>query len=245
MTHEERVGLAREIAGQILNEHGEAIVAIAIYGSVAKNEDAEHSDLEMWAVKASGSNPSPQRLFIQEGTFVDLSFIFEERILRMAGEVDEEWPITAASWRSYMPLYDRNDFFKRLAQSASDLNEEDFSNAMRTAMLWTYETIGKLKNAAARNDMYGVMNMGRHLVWNAAMMLGLANRRWYPSQRGLYQMSKTMEKQPKDYPRLLDVAGGFITADTGQVYEASLELWNNLQEFARGLGVEWEDGQAV
>jgi hypothetical protein len=48
---------------------------------------------------------------------------------------------------------------------------------------------------------------------------------------------------PERYTDLLGDAGGFTTADRGRVYVAATALWDSLQVFVRGLGVEWEDGE--
>jgi hypothetical protein len=72
------------------------------------------------------------------------------------------------------------------------------------------------------------------------MAIGLINRRYYKGGRGLYQLSKQMPKQPRDYPRLLDLAGGFSTVDADAVYNAGMELWASLCELVRNEGIIWE-----
>jgi predicted nucleotidyltransferase len=47
MTHEDRLAVARDLAGRILEKYGDAVLGVAIYGSVARNADTQHSDLEM------------------------------------------------------------------------------------------------------------------------------------------------------------------------------------------------------
>jgi len=48
MNYDERIEIAREITDQIVSRYGPDIIGVAVYGSVAKDEDAEHSDLELW-----------------------------------------------------------------------------------------------------------------------------------------------------------------------------------------------------
>jgi kanamycin nucleotidyltransferase len=105
------------------------------------------------------------------------------------------------------------------------------------------ETMGKLRNAHEQGDGYGVLAGGRLLATSAAMLLGLLNRQYYPSARGLYELSKAMPIRPDNYYTLLDRAGGFTTHDPGEVHSASLELWEGLQGLARARGVEWETGE--
>jgi kanamycin nucleotidyltransferase len=240
VAHEERVEIANEIAAAILREHGEAIVAIAIYGSVAKNEDGEHSDLEMW-VATHPDFPRRELLYVYRGIPVEVSYSPADKFLEAAGRVSPEWAIEADAYNSYVVLHDRGNFVERLKAAASDLPEAGFSEAIRTRMVMTYETAGKLKNAWARGDSYGVTAHEQRLAWSTAMLLGLINRRYYPSGRGFYQLSRQMERKPKDYDRLLDLAGGFTPAGREDTYRAALELWDNLQELLGDLGIEWRE----
>jgi hypothetical protein len=48
-----------------------------------------------------------------------------------------------------------------------------------------------------------------------------------------------MPIKPRNYDRLLDVAGGFVTCDPAQCYQAALELWEALQPIAREQGAKW------
>ena len=111
-------------------------------------------------------------------------------------------------------------------------------------MCWLNEGAGKLRNAWARGAYYDLLSgASRYFVWNVALVIGLANRAYYPSGRGLYERSKQMALLPERYGELLDLAGGFAMADPGIVYGAALELWDSVQAFVRGLGVEWVEAE--
>jgi hypothetical protein len=111
---------------------------------------------------------------------------------------------------------------------------------MTVIMARTNETWNKMRNAHESGDRYRLMVEARWLALQTAIMIGLTNGRYYKGGRGLYQMSREMPKQPKDYALLLDRAGGFTTTDGDAVYAAASELWVNLCEFARTEGVEWD-----
>ncbi len=238
------MAVANQLAQEILKRYGGSVVAMAVYGSTAKNEDGEHSDLEMW-VATTEDLPVKEDMFIYSGVLVDLSRCPAKEALDEARRVTPFWPVEADGFRSYLVLYERGDFIDKLREATSNLKDEDFRAAIQKLMLSTYERVGKLKNAWQRDDVYGVLHMGRGIAYSAAMLIGLANRRCYSSFRGMYQLSKQMERKPKEYDRLVDVAGGFVTADKERVYRAALELWENMQEFARELGIRWVDEKLV
>lgn len=238
MTHEERLQVARELAQKILDKHGHRVTAIAVYGSTAKGEDVAHSDLDLWV--ATSEPVEDVRFFIYKGLPVSINWDTEEGRLEAAGHVTPAWPLDADELRSYLVLRERGDFIERLNRAADMVREEDYSRAMQALMPRIHETANKVRSAWERRDKYGVLSEGRALCLRTAVMLGLINRRYYPGGRGIYVLSKQMQKQPKDYPRLLDLAGGFTTVEPEQVYSACIELWENLAQLVSGQGIEWD-----
>ncbi len=238
MIHDQRVAIAQEIAGQILNRYGRDIVGIAVYGSVAKGEDAEHSDVELW-IATTDQVASRDVLCIYQGVSVELYYGVAQEFLADAQHVDPYWPLRADMRRSLLVLYERDNFFDKLRQAAAALPEEEFHEALRVQMLRLRELVGKLRNAQAQQDRYGVLALARDMTFGVALLIGLANRRYYPSQRGLYQQSKQMPLQPEHYAELLDAAGGFTSTNLMHVYEAALALWDDVQRFIESQGVVW------
>jgi kanamycin nucleotidyltransferase len=241
MTHEERIEIAREVASRILEKYGERVFAIAIYGSVAKGEDREHSDLDMWV--ATDEPVEDVRFFVYKGIPVSVNWDTAEGRIKAASRVTPAWPIDADELRSYLVLFERGDFVSQLREATNNLREEEFKIATRLSMVRLQETMGKLRNAFEAGDHYRLLVNGRWLVWGVAMTLGLLNRRYYPGGRGFYQLSKEMLRQPRDYAHLLDSAGGFETVDPLLVYGSATDLWDNLCELVRERDIEWESDE--
>jgi len=214
------------------------VTAIAAYGSVAKDEDREHSDLDLWV--ATSEPIEDVRFFVYRGLPVSVNWDTEEGRIRSAGRVTPSWPLDADELRSYVVLYERGDFLQRLRDAASNLRDDDFQASMRVLMARAAETVGKLRNAYEARNHYRLLVVGRTLVFETTMLLGLLNRTYYPGGRNLYRISAQMPRQPDDYPRLLDLAGGFSTVESEVVYGAALKLWANLCKLMRSEGVQWE-----
>jgi hypothetical protein len=244
MNHDERIEIAREIADQIVSRYDQDIIGITVYGSVAKGEDAEHSDLELW-IATTDQLPSREVLCIYQGLCIELFYGLAEGFIADAQHVDPLWPIRADMRRSCLVLYERDDFFERLRQAARMVNEDDFFQAMKVRMLRTYDLVGKLRNAWTQQDHYGVLTIARDMTFSFSLLIGLANRRYYPSQRGMYQQSKQMPLQPEHYAELVEVAGGFTNIDTEQVYRAAIELWEQVRHFVERLGIVWERDELI
>jgi kanamycin nucleotidyltransferase len=238
MTHEERLQIARELAQKILDKHGDNVTAIAIYGSTAKGEDGPHSDLDLWV--ATRQPMDDTRFFVYRGMPISINWDTEEGRIRSAGRVTSFWPMDADEFRSYIVLFERGDFIRKLQEAAKALKEEDFTNSVQVRMARTQESANKVRQAWGRGDRYTLLAEARALAWSVAMTLGVLNRRYYRSGRGFYQASKEMPLQPRDYARLLDLAGGFTTVEPAQVYNAGMQLWDNLVQLVGEVGIRWD-----
>jgi kanamycin nucleotidyltransferase len=241
MTHEERLEIARQVADSILRKYSERITAIAVYGSVAKHQDRTYSDLDMWV--ATTEPIEDVRFFVYKGMAISIAWESEQERLEYARRVTPAWPLQADELRSYIVLFERGDFMQRLREAALDVRETEFAPAIKLLMAHATETINKIRNTRETGDHYRLMVEGRWLALHSAMAVGLLNRRYYPGGRGLYRLARQMPKQPKDYARLLDLAGGFTTAEGDAVYEAAMQLWANMCELVRGEGIEWESSE--
>src|SRR5438105_4774434 len=134
MTHEERVGLGEEIARRIVAREGENVLAVAIYGSVAKGEDGPHSDLELWVATEAEVQPD-EVVFVYRGVLVDVSYTTGKRMLEYVREVESDWAIRADPQRSYQLLFERGDFPRQLAAAVVEpLPDAAFREALRQAM---------------------------------------------------------------------------------------------------------------
>lgn len=237
-THAERLALAPLIKQRILDKHGDQVVAIAIYGSVAKNEDGAYSDLELWAV-LHDPFASEEHLSVVNGIVVDVSYLAEGRMLELARRVTPRWPLEIDAQRVYTPLWERDTFFTRLQHAAEQVNDADFAQAIQHQMLRSYEVIGKLENGYARSAYHEVLQSGRDIAFNTVMIIGLANRRYYPSMRELYPRSKQMPLRPAHYDDLVEQAGNFTTTNVEEVRQATLLLWEHVQTFVAELEIVW------
>jgi hypothetical protein len=64
VSHEERVELGRKIASQIIDTYKDAILAICIYASTAKNLDRPYSDLELLCVITDNLRDAKQEIHL-------------------------------------------------------------------------------------------------------------------------------------------------------------------------------------
>ncbi len=244
MNHNDRIELAREIADQIVGRYGKDITGIALYGSVAKNEDAEYSDLEFW-IATSNKIPSREVLFIYKGQSIELFYGPADNFISDTKTITPFWPLQADMRRSFIIMYEQEKYFDRIHQAAIDIDEQAYNEAIRERMLRTFELIGKLKNAMGIKDHYGILALARDINFSFVLLIGLVNRSYYKSQRGMYQKSKEMSLKPDNYSELLDIAGGFTSTDTEEVYKATISLWERTRRFITDQGIIWDRDELI
>ncbi len=160
-------------------------------------------------------------------------------MLEQGRRVTPHWPLEIDAQRGYLPLVERDAFLARLQQTEDEVNDDDFAAAIRNQMLWSYEIIGKLKNGYMRGAIHEVLSNAREIAFNTAMIIELANRRYYKSMRELYPQSKQMPLHPTHYDDFVDQAGNFTTLNVEDVYRATLRLWEQVQAFVAELGIMW------
>src|SRR4030042_5925553 len=216
MNHNDRIELARIIAEQIVGRYGKEIIGIALYGSVAKNEDAEYSDLEFW-IATTNKIPSREVLCIYKGQSIELFYGPADNFVSDTKSITPFWPLQADMRRSFIIMHEQVKYFDRIHKAANNIDEQAYNDAIRERMLRTFELIGKLKNAMGIKDQYGILALARDITFSFALLIGLVNRSYYKSQRGMYQKSKEMPLKPDNYSELLDIAGGFERTDTKKI----------------------------
>jgi kanamycin nucleotidyltransferase len=244
MNHNDRIELVREIANKIVDRYGKDIIGIALYGSVAKNEDAEYSDLEFW-IATTNKIPSRDVLCIYKGQSIELFYGPADNFISDTKTVTPFWPLKADMRRSFIILHEQEKYFDRIHQAANDIDEQAYNDAIRERMLHTFELIGKLKNAREINDKYGILALARDITFSFALLIGLVNRSFYKSQRGMYNKSKEMPLKPNNYSELLDIAGGFESTDTEKVYKATIGLWEQTRRFINDQGIIWDRDELI
>lgn len=88
--HFERITLAEQLVQRILAAHGEKVLAIGVYGSLARGTDQLYSDIEMMcAFNTTGEDYAHE--WIEAGCKVEVNFASADEILRDAATVDAEW----------------------------------------------------------------------------------------------------------------------------------------------------------
>jgi len=168
MATSRRFELAKLIAAQLRLREGRNLVAVGLYGSVARGEDRAHSDVDLLVVVRE--KRLTIRHLVRTGILVTVlqQTPAEARTEVMGSRADLNGAL--GGWQSMRPLYDPSGLLRRLKTKAKHPSREQFRQAARRAFLETYEDLGKLRNAVDANDGDEAREMA---IWYSGGAMGL------------------------------------------------------------------------
>lgn len=155
-----RWAVAKTIARELREREGTNLVAVGVYGSVARGEDREFSDLDLFVVlrrKRSWIRP-----MFREGVYVTPS-VHTPAEAREEATGSGPWLCEKlGGWYSMRPLFDPRRFLSKVATRARHPTAAQFRGSARNDLISTYEDYGKVLNAVAAEDADDVREMS---VW--------------------------------------------------------------------------------
>ncbi|WYP26913.1 hypothetical protein NSQ54_02020 [Alkalihalobacillus sp. FSL W8-0930] len=134
-TLNQKLELAELLKTKLLETYNDQIIAIGLYGSLGLGTSGPYSDIELHVITLDEVK-IPQHEFVYDAFKVEISSREESAAIRRASEISDAWPIKAGSSIHVRPLYDPNDFFRRLKKLPLEIPDEHFREAMREFMIW-------------------------------------------------------------------------------------------------------------
>ena len=213
MDHDERVRLAGELAGLLLERHGPAaIAAVGVHGSVARGEDTEESDLDLAVVTAGPEVEVPDRYLRYRGTVVDLGAIAADAYLEEASAIGPAWPLVADQYVNQLAIHDPGGFFHKLKHvheaAVEEAGPEVFAAAAGLDLVQLLSWEGRARAAELAGDLPTTQVAVKEAAVLAALIVGLLTRTaWPDTAHALHAVAATEAAGPafaEAYRRLLD-----------------------------------------
>lgn len=232
MDHRQRIILAEQIAEKIRMYYQEHLLALGIYGSLARGTDGPYSDIEMFCIiEGEGIDNSYEW---SEGEWkAEVNIYSLDLLTRLAGEIDSEWSITHGALMMVQPVYDPQDIFSYLKEVVLSHTEEAFQEAMEDLIVGeVYELVGKLRNSHAQQNWGCVPFFTMDLIKFAACLVGVSNHHLYTSTRKFLEESLMLSDLPQGYETLC-ILGMEGKLDDPKVILPIMEIfWAGIEEWA-------------
>lgn len=244
-TRTERLALAQEIFERALALHGEELLAVGLYGSMARSTDGPYSDLEVLCV-LNTMDEDYNYEWIYNTWKAEVNFRSRNMILAEAAEIEGEWSLTHGAFAHILPLYDPTDFFSQLKEAALSHPPEQFQQVIRAVMVGElYEWIGKLRNAQVAGETAYLPELALSLAKYGAFIIGLAHRHFYSTGRRVLEESLTLPNRPPGYDPLCLMAIRGTLSDFNLIAERCEQFWAGLEQWAVEQGLQIAETQRI
>lgn len=234
MERARRRRLAEELAAKVAKSRKD-VMAVVLFGSVARGDDGPDSDVEIAAVvRGSRSAPRDAQRFVLGGVLFSV-YWYNAPGLR-AQMLSADGDASRHGFLDGVALHDPFRWFERLKGEVAALPESFYAKSSEEALHQMYEYVCKARNAWRRKDDANVVYATGVVGSLARVVAALVNRRHYASEN-------TMATEWRDFPDLPASFGRHLApllaeaASSERRYEAAMALWRSTREWAARRGV--------
>ncbi len=242
MSHDDRLSLAKDIAKKFHEHFGDQVLAIGIYGSLARGTDAAYSDIEMYCIVKGEGIDMPYEWSAGEWK-AEVDVQSADVLQKWASELDELWPLTHGSCVDVLPLYDPENFFLKLKDGVFDHPDDEFNVLLKDLIVGElYEFVGKIRNAMSTGNTSSLPMQVVNLTKYGAYMIGLANRSFYTSSSSFLPESLKLPHRPNGYDALCEMAMSGELNDFPSMAQAVDLFWDGIEVWSKNQGLKiYED----
>ena len=200
-THSERMVLAERISSRLFELHGQAVLAIGVYGSTARGQDGPYSDLEMMAIVRDDEADTHEWTAGPWKAEVNVRRLADA--LESAAALDDDWPLAQGEFAHVLALHDPGGFFPTLRARVFEHGAAEFEALMRDVIVGDIlELVGKWRNMQARGAFAGLPSLAVKLVQHTAWLIGMANRALYSTSSEVFAEALQMPDRPEGFDAL-------------------------------------------
>jgi kanamycin nucleotidyltransferase len=241
----QRIAIAHEIAERVKERFPQEVLAIGLYGSLAREEDGPYSDIELFGVLRTEHYKHRYEWCTAEWK-AEVDLYGKQTLLERAARVDGRWPLTHSALQSVLPLYDPEQFFAEIRTVAQSASEMLFRETIKELLVEeVYEGIGKIRNAQAEGSPARLPPLVLKLVQDVAMVVGLANRNCYTTGTRVISEAIALPDLPDGFGELGHVILTGDLRDGQQLAAACERLWQGINIWAQDHGYQFISSERI
>ena len=236
-----RLRIVDKIVHDLHATHGDQIIAIGLYGSLAKGMDGPFSDIELFCV-IQGNDIDYSYEWVYGVNKAEVNMYSEDVLRRSAVTVDEKWSLSQGQLLAACPLYGDLAFFAELRQLVLSPPPEEFNVVMRDMLVGEfYEWIGKLRNARSSGHTAYLPILACLFAEYGAQLLGIAHRICYTTGAKMLEESLQLQDCPDGYAELCGMVMAGQLSVPAQVAAALERCWAGIGPWAIANGIELDE----
>lgn len=231
-----------EIVATIVDDlhrtYGQAIHAIALCGSLARNADGAYSDVELLCVLTTpGVDHADEWVYGPGKAEVDIYGL--DVLWKMARSVEADWALTQGTFVNLRPIAGDPAFFAELRHVVLHPDPAAVHSAVAEMVVGEcYEWIGKLRNALLSGHTQSVPTYAIRFAEHVACMVGLLHTTLFTTGNTLLSDALEMGDLPAGYADLAQrVMRGNLADPVATVADIEA-LWAGLEPWLATHGVD-------
>lgn len=230
--HERRLELAYSIAAAFKAHFGAQLIAIGVYGSLARGDDGPFSDIEIFCV-VEGQEIDDSVEWTAGPWKAEVDIYSPDALLTYAAIVEGDWALTHGSMLRVLPLYDPDGFFTRLREVVSSQPDEAFQTAMAALIVdEIYEVVGKVRNCQSSGRTSSLALYTVEMASYGAWLAGLANRHLYLSSSTMLTEALALTGLKTGYADLCLMVMSGELHEPRRIYEAVESYWEEVVQWS-------------
>ncbi len=243
VTHDERLKVASQICGLILEKYQDAVLTVCVSGSTAKKLDRPYSDLEILCVVRDGLDMPKKKYYLQNGLLVDIDYPQESNFLKAAREIGWDWPLQADQYRNRIVLFEREGWLRKLDQAVAQNDKTDLAEPLRIAALAMTESLAAVYNAHLKADLLDLRTRAFYFAWDTARVIYLLNRRYVLTTSWVWKQALECPVKPDDFTELVQKLVGTKASGADELLQAAEKLYRETLEIVRSreIAIETEN----
>jgi len=238
--HDQRLRIARELCDLCLQQHGEKIAAIGIYGSTAIGLDDPYSDLDMTVV-CRADLAAESKCYSHLGLPINLDYQSIDDCLEEAND-----PVEGGCWIDFLVLHDPENIVETFRETFRHLGPPDYLKHLERKVQDDLTTlIGKIRNAVLSGDRAAFIRSTQDFGEEICRALLLINETHSTGCARLLSHTKNLPIKPERFDENIDILLGARLADNQRIYTSAEALWDQVREMASKRGVQVNCEQLV
>lgn len=227
-----RLAKIDELVANIIAKHGQQVLLIGLYGSMARGSDSAYSDIEMLCVLDTHGDDYSYEWVYGPGK-AEINFQSRAIALAHAAEFDDTWPLTHGSYLDLKQLHGDSQILDALKAAVKAHADVEFQNLIALIIVGDlYEYIAKLRGACVSGNTRVIPMLAYKSVQQCALMIGLANRHLYTTNTTVLTESLTLPNRPSGYDAICRRVLSGEMSNTTKVADQLEALWADIIRWA-------------
>lgn len=228
------IEMAEKISRHVVEELGEQVRLIIVYGSTARGEATPFSDLDILVITADASYQSS---FVLQGRPVEIWSMTFEECKKLIITPSLSWGVAVTMFFQNKVLYGDRSILTQLQNLYRSLNMEPFIQFCAKNLVYFAEILGKVKGAAQTKDLVYARWAAYDLANSVAGMVAMINKKYYLNQWGKHMAEilqcKILPEGFEHYYRIL-----WLSSDFDELVATINHLHIEFQRILSELGAE-------